>query len=67
MIEPQTGQYLMIDPSYVPTALADGALVMHGTEAEVRAVAARVRLGAREQANRAARRKQQRASRRRNR
>lgn len=67
MIEPYTGQFAMIEPSFVPEALAAGNLVMVGTEDEVRQVASRVRLGNAEADRRSGRRKQQRASRRANR
>lgn len=67
MIHPTTGRYQMIDPTYIATALDDGMLVMHGTEDDVAEVAGRIRLGAAERSRRAARRKMQRSSRRRNR
>lgn len=68
MIEPQTGNYRMLSSGLeVRDALNDGNLVMVGTEDEVAAVAQRVRLGLAEQERRVARRRQQRASRKRNR
>ena len=67
MIHPTTGDFAMIESTYVPQALADGMLVMQGTEDEVSRAANAVRLGVLEQRNRAARRKMQRESRRRNR
>ena len=67
MIEPQTGQFTMIDWKYVPTALDDGMIVMQGTEDEVRKVSNAIKLGNREADKRAQRRKAQRDARKRNR
>lgn len=68
MINPTTGEYRMLDNGpQARDALAAGMLLVQGTEDEVQAIAHRVKLGAREQGRRQARRKMQRASRRQNR
>jgi hypothetical protein len=67
MIEPQTGQFQMIDWKHVPTALAEGKIVMNGTEAEVRKVSNAIKAGNRELDKRSARRKAQKEARKRNR
>lgn len=66
MIEP-TGQYAMLDSSTLPPDAPAGSLLVFGTEQEVAAIAQRVKLGHVELERRAARRRQQRASRKRNR
>lgn len=66
MIGP-SGNYAMLATSTLPPDAEPGSLLVFGSEPEVRALAAKVRLGHREQEARAARRKRQRESRRRNR
>lgn len=65
------GQYHMIDAAELRAALEqprpDGAIIAYGTEAEIAAIARRVRLGDAELRARRGRRKSQRAARRRNR
>lgn len=78
MIQPD-GSYSMLSATTLPDAerelamniaelkAARGTILAHGTEADIAAIAARVRLGDRELRNRAERRKMQRESRRQNR
>lgn len=66
MIEP-SGNYRMLPTSALPYDAPDGSLLVFGTEPEVAAMAARVKLGHDEIERRRARRKRQSDSRRRNR
>lgn len=72
MIQPD-GQYEMLDDATAQAMLAGrvmpdpGAILAMGAEADIAAIAARVKLGQRELDERAARRKAQRKSRNRNR
>jgi hypothetical protein len=72
MMDPFTGDAKMLDAFTFDAARAEAAqfpdrMLVWGTEDQVAAASLRIRLGNRELENRAARRRQQKASRRRNR
>lgn len=68
MITPN-GHVQMLGPGEytLPASAPDGSVLVHGTEVEIRAIAERVRLGARELEKRSVRRRLAKRSRRRNR
>lgn len=74
MMHPHTGAMVMLPQDFTPLdmqharqQIGDEAVLVHGTQADIEAMATRVRLGDAELAKRKARRQQQKASRRRNR
>ncbi len=72
MMDPFTGDARMLDALTFEDAMREakafpGQVLVHGTEDQIQAMSARVRLGNQEMGNRKARRQAQKASRRRNR
>lgn len=72
MMDPFTGDARMLDALTFEDALVEakafpGQVLVHGTEDQIQAMSARVRIGNQEMANRKARRKAQKDARRRNR